>query len=93
VSVLGRSATGRLETWFAEICDSFVNRRGCVRARFLVETSPNSNVYTYEHSSGGSQSIHVETILDVFGRGHLRRVNLVSRNEHLQRASSRGPVF
>ena len=75
VSVLGRSeATGRLETWFAEICDSKLNRSGCVRARFLVETSPNSNVYTYEHSSGGSQSIHFETILDVFERGHLLRM-------------------
>ena len=91
VSVLGRSeATGRLETWFAEICDSKLTRSGCVRARFLVETSPNSNVYTYEHSSGGSQSIHFETILDVFGRGHLRRITEAQSDSRDELVSRKG---
>ena len=74
VSVLGRSDTnGRLEKWFAEIIDSKPTRHGRVRVRYLVETTPASNVYMYEHGTGESHMVHMDSILDVYERGHLCR--------------------
>ena len=73
VSVFGRSENGLFETWFAEIVGGHPTRRDHVRVKYLVETAAASNVFEYERRTGGAQTIHVDSILDVFDRGHFTR--------------------
>ena len=71
VSVLGRSESGSLETWCAEVVDSGPPRRDRVRVRYLAETSPGSGRFEYESPTGDEATIRVNIILGVHERGHV----------------------